>query len=440
MKLSESQRQFLFSPVPYLLFAAGKGSGKTFIGARYAWYKLRQDPTGLGFIGANTVRQLNQVTLPTFNSYLSSIGEEYVFGKRPPWWKSIYDDHTGMYSFRRGGQIVCWSLEKRGGGKYPFDGTNASWFYIDETKDTDLTAFEILMERARINHRTGIQGRITTTPDGAEHWLYDYFADPMRDEYRKENFHVIYGSTTENQENLPPGYVEKMENMYDSELIQERRDGQFIVRAGGSVYHAFSDANIIDNMPYLPGIPVHIGIDFNVAPMSAVVCQYLDDSYIQRFPEHATLWLEIISRFGSLSGVVAVVDEIILMNSNTWQMASEIRSRYQDVYMYPDSSGQQRSTNSSTTDIEILTNAGLRCQYKASNPPVDDRINWVNSMLCNSRGKRSIVISRKAQHLMNDFRKVKRDAKGKIDKSNPKLTHVSDAFGYFISYRHGRII
>ena len=59
------QEEFLFADEFITALIGGIGSGKTWSGAHYAIKKLQENPETMGFIGANTVKQLNDATLAT---------------------------------------------------------------------------------------------------------------------------------------------------------------------------------------------------------------------------------------------------------------------------------------------------------------------------------------------------------------------------------------
>lgn len=409
MNLSKNQHSFLFNNDSDVLLSGGYGSGKTYIGARKAFRKLMQDTSCLGFIGANTYKSLHQIVLKEFTGFLRQLGIEYVYGSRPKWWRSPYDSHDGILSLRPGGQVACWSLDNPSS----YDGLTIGWYWIDETKDTSKEAFDILQARRRAKHETGTQGIVTTIPDGTDQWLYDY--------YITGNRKVIYLSTEDNKNNLEQGYIDRIKAQYDEKLLAEKLHGRFIVKNAGQVYYAFTDANIKE-IPMLPIIPLHVGQDFNVSKMCSVVFQYID------------------------SNVIAAVDEVILRNSNTFELAHELKKRYPDhykagnIYIYPDASGANRASNASQTDFEILRNNGFKILAKNANPPVRDRLNAVNARFKNGSGQIGCYVSSKCKELITDLKKVKFTHKGEIDKSDIELTHATDAAGYFIYFKFPRII
>ena len=70
-------------------------------------------------------------------------------------------------------------------------------------------------------------------------------------------------------------------------------------------------------------------------------------------------------------------------------------------------------------------------------------MNAVNSLLCNHNQQRRLIIDPRCKHLIKDLERVSWKADGhdnllgQVDKSNPHLTHVSDALGYMIERDFG---
>ena len=122
-------------------------------------------------------------------------------------------------------------------------------------------------------------------------------------------------------------------------------------------------------------------MDFNIDPMSAVVC----------IRHHDTL---------------VAIDEIVMFGSNTQEMAQEIRTRYPDkhVIIYPDPASRQRKTSAGgRTDLSILQNAGFEVKAKTRHALVRDRINAVNSRLLYSDGQRNLLIDPKCKQTIESF-------------------------------------
>jgi hypothetical protein len=176
-------------------------------------------------------------------------------------------------------------------------------------------------------------------------------------------------------------------------------------------------------------VPLSWTIDFNMNPFCSVLAQVAN-------------------------GMVYVLDEMILPDSNTLAACEELLSRTQKlssgklyIDVYGDATGEQHRTSASRTDWQIVKAFFGRhtdrfhasFHVPSSNPPVKDRINCVNAKLRNHAGQNRLLIDANCKHLIKDFEQVswKSDPHGNsladLDKSNPMLTHVSDAVGYLIA-------
>jgi hypothetical protein len=157
---------------------------------------------------------------------------------------------------------------------------------------------------------------------------------------------------------------------------------------------------------------IHIGLDFNIDPMSACL-------------------------FHVKNNVVEVFDEIVIYSSNTDEFIDELLSRYpkQKMIVYPDPASRQRKTSAGgRTDLTILQNAGLNVKAKNTHALVRDRVNSVNSKLKSFEGKRSVFINPSCKTLINSLMKqVYKENTTQPEKGNG-YDHMTDALGYAIEY------
>ena len=183
------------------------------------------------------------------------------------------------------------------------------------------------------------------------------------------------------------------------------------VNYAGMIYYNFDrKKNIIDsfNRNYET---LHIGLDFNVDPMCAVVSVIENDR-------------------------IFVIDEIQIWSSNTNEMVEEIKRRYEKrVIVYPDPSARQRKTSAGgMTDLAILKNAGLEVRCRNSAPFVRDRINSVNAKLKNAKGIHSLFIVNSCKNVIKSIeRQIYKEGTHVPDKDSG-YDHFNDALGYMIEY------
>lgn len=210
----------------------------------------------------------------------------------------------------------------------------------------------------------------------------------------------------------------------DSEIAAARRDldeRQFRQEYKGSfedyeglAYYSYGQHNIDDSIEYNENEYVHIGMDFNVNPMTAVFCHIQNDTVLQ---------------FG----------EAFLRESNTFQMCDHIKELFpvRMVTIYPDSTGKSERSNATRSDIVILKKAGFKVLARSSNPRQKDRINAMNRLMKNNGEKtRYRINSKNCPKTINDFNRVESLPDGRLNKQQEKtgLVHTTDGLGYLVNY------
>jgi hypothetical protein len=253
----------------------------------------------------------------------------------------------------------------------------------------------------------------TTTPEGFN-WVYDFFVKQLKDDESLQQYYgIVHASTRKNAKNLPKNYIDKLYATYPANLVDAYVDGQFVNLTGGQVYRQFdrrlNHSDIEDN----GNETLHIGMDFNVGKMSAVV-----------HVERNKLPIAVNEIFGCL---------------DTPDMIAEINRIYPNrkIYVYPDSSGKNRKSNEAgKTDISELKKAGFTVKYKSLNPRVRDRVNSVNAMFCNGAGERRYLVNTNlCKRYTDDLEQQVYNKQGEPDKAHDN-DHMTDAGGYYIAHEY----
>jgi hypothetical protein len=157
---------------------------------------------------------------------------------------------------------------------------------------------------------------------------------------------------------------------------------------------------------------IHIGIDFNLDPMSAVV-----------------LTSKMVTK--------CMYDEIQIWSSNTDELCEEIHRRYRGkkIFVYPDPASKQRKTSAGgRTDLSILTNAGFLPKVMSRHMAIRDRVNSVNAKFCSASGERGIIIHPKCKNLLNSVAKQTYKEGTVLPDKTQGFDHMNDALGYLISF------
>jgi phage terminase large subunit len=227
----------------------------------------------------------------------------------------------------------------------------------------------------------------------------------------KEGYELIKASTWSNPY-LPDGYVDQLKSTYSSSQLAAYLDGEFVNLTSGSVYPEFNRALNASRETIKKDDVLHVGMDFNVTNMSAVI-------HVLRADEpHAVM---------ELTGIY-----------DTPTMTQVLKDRYKGhrIMVYPDASGNARKTvNASESDHAILRAAGFQVMTNARNPRVKDRILSVNHLIHSQGERRYRVNPETCPSLVEALEKQAYDNNGEPDKKSG-FDHVVDAIGYFVVYRY----
>ncbi len=382
ISLLDHQYKFLTSSSKFLLLLGGVGSGKTYAGSAYIHNRSGAFPNAMGGIFAMTYKQLYNVTLRSVFNFLNQMNESYK-----------YNQQKGILNIN-GSELFCGSLDNYD----PIRGIEIGYAWMDEGAYAKREAFDMLMGRLR-DKRGPLEIRITTTPKGFN-YLYDYFHDSD-----SSDFNVINATSHDNLF-LPETYIKSLKESYDEKVYQQEVEGKFINITSGRIYYAFDRSIHVKPIIKSTKHPIYFGNDFNVNPMTSIVCQYVDN-------------------------VLYCLDEIWLMSSDTYEMGDTMGERFGRGWkVVPDSTGKAlRSSAGGVSDHDILRDKGFQI-VGHGNPFRVDRYNTVNNLLEKGR----IVIDPKCVKLIRDLEQVSyKEGSTLPDTAQKDLTHISDCLGY-VSY------
>lgn len=392
VKLLKHQHETLLSIAKYTLLLSGIGGGKSWTGVHWCIGKCKSNPKSLGFIGANTYSQLRDSTLQAVFSELTRLGISFN-----------YNQSSGKLTFL-GKTWLCKSMDN-------YDvirGIEIGEFWLDEVGYTKEEAFLVLTGRLRDKFGS-LTGLLTTSPNGFN-FLYDYFhPNGAKNDI---DYRLIKAKSKDNIF-LPEGYLDGLYKQYNSKQVLQELEGEFVNISSGSIYWGFSrEKNVKEfNLDLIDKdwrtYPLHVGMDFNVNPMTATVGVMLKN-------------------------VLYIFDELFLKDSNTFQMADRIAAKYgmNGINIYADASGDSRKTSSAKTDHQILKERfGHGVVKHSRNPFRVDRYNCVNAAF----EKELVVIHPNLKMVIKDFEQMAyKQGTNEPDLKDSDMGHISDAFGYKI--------
>jgi len=386
MNLTEPQKQISASNSRFRVVAAGRRFGKSYL-AMNELAKFARFPDRRVLAIAPTYKQVKNIIWDELKGQLLDRN----------WVKKINESELTI-TLKNNSRITLRSAdnyEALRGAKYDF-------IVLDEVADMNPTVwFQVL--RPTLSD-TGGHALFIGSPKGQGNWFFDLWTNSGNTEdWASWQFTTLEGG------NVPPEEIEAAKRDLSEREFEQEYCARFVTWAG-QIFYAYSEENI---KPY-PGFadartPLHIGMDFNNSPMSAVICAKGAD------------WLHVF-------------DEIEIYGSNTFEMVTELRNRYgtqRQMFVYPDASGAKRTTNSpGLSDHIILQNNGFRLVVDPSNPPVSEAVASVNTMLCNTNGERRLFIDPKCKKTRECLIKHSYKEGTKVVDKDSGYDHITDALRY----------
>ena len=403
--LNVPQASFLAMPHKFRAYVAGFGSGKTWVGCGGLMQHFWEYPRINAGYFAPTYPQIRDIFYPT----VEEVARDW--GLRVDIVESNKEVH--IYEGRRyRGTVICRSMEK----PETIIGFKIGKALCDELDVMKAQKARLAWRKIIARMRYAVDGLkngvdVTTTPEGFK-FVYEQFVKAVRDKPHLGGLYgLIQASTYDNAANLPDDYIQSLLDSYPPELIDAYLRGQFVNLTSGSIYPNFDRNLNHTDAEMREGEPLHIGMDFNVLRMAAVV-------YVIR------------------DGRPLAVDELVDVR-DTPAMARMIAERWRPghaITIYPDASGQNTSSKSaSESDLSILRQAGFSLNVTGTNPAVRDRVLATNAMLLNANGERRMQVNtHRCPKFTEGLEQQAYDKNGEPDKSSG-VDHVNDAGTYPIA-------
>jgi hypothetical protein len=396
LKLTEPQEDFIFSEAIHPAMVAGYGAGKSQAAViRIALLALKYKGLSFAFVEP-TYDLIRLIAFPRFEEILDSWGVKYNLNKA-----------DAIIKLDNGSQIIFRSADS----PERLVGFEVSDAVIDEADtlriDQARTVWTKMLGRIRERKPDNSPNTLAavSTPEGFG-FMYEMWGKEKR-----EGYELIKAPTSSNPY-LPDGYIAQLQATYSGSQLSAYLDGNFVNLNAGSVYHEFDRNLNATSQTIMADDVLHIGLDFNVANMSAVVHVVRGDSV------HAV---------NEITGVF-----------DTPTMGRILKEKYpaHRILIYPDASGNARkSNNASESDHSILRSFGFQVLVNSRNPFVKDRVLSVNAMINNQGERRYFVNAQYCPSLAESLEKQSYDKNGEPDKKSG-FDHVVDATGYFIAYRY----
>lgn len=401
IKLHSRQREVFVDQHRFRCIVAGRRWGKS--------------NEALAEIIAAAARAPNQIVWyvsPTYGM-ARQILWDLVKERIPRKWRKGDPNETRMsIRLRNGSRIMLKGADKPD----TLRGVGLNFVVIDEAQDiTPDTWYKVLYPTLA---STLGRALIIGTPKSFN-WLHDVYVLGQRgDTYRdkngvlRKNSYKSWQFPTITSPFVPPSEIEAARHNLDEKSFRQEFEASFETMAG-RVYYAFERKIHVGAYPFNPLLPIWVGQDFNINPMSSVIMQ----------PQP--------------NGEIWVVDECILPGSNTQETADELARRFyrqqNRVVVYPDPAAKNRQSARGESDLDILKDAGFRrLKYRRKHPPVADRVNAVNRMFKSADGAIKMRVNQTCKETIKSLEQtIYKEGSREVDKS-AGLEHAADALGYCI--------
>jgi hypothetical protein len=389
--LSKAQQQIFDDNSRFKVVIAGRRFGKTFLAIQALCYHARIPDQEVWYV-APSYKQAKLIVWRKLKARLQDLR-----------WVRKTNESELSIELKNGSRISL----KGADNEDSLRGVGLNYIILDEFADIDPEAwYEVL--RPTLADTEG-SAMFIGTPKGIANWSYDLYQYELEfgDTWKSFQFTTIDGG------NVKPAELEAARRDLDERTFRQEFLATFETYAG-RIYYAFDrKLNVVDGLFETRDLDVlYIGMDFNIDPMSAVIAIRKGET-------------------------LCVIDEIRMFSSNTAEIVEEIKSRYpkSKIWVYPDPASRQRKTSAGgSTDLTILQNSGFVVKAPNSHTPVRDRINAVNSRLCDSTGKRHLFFMPKCKYTIEGLeRHTYKEGTVQPDKDSG-YDHMMDALGYMVDY------
>ena len=358
--------------------------------------KLKYKKLNQGYF-APTHDLVKLIAFPRISNLLTELGLKFDLNKSDK-----------IFTIKNYGQIICRSMDNPD-SIVGFEIADAVVDELDTLKKEHAeNAWNKIIARCRQPKNDGLPNTaaVGTTPEGFR-FCYDRWVKNGGGDYQ------LVKAPTMSNPYIPQSYIDSLRATYNPKLLSAYLDGEFVNLTSGAVYPDFDRQLNASFESVQDGDVLHVGMDFNVLKMAAVV-------YVIR------------------DSLPHAVDELVGVR-DTPTMAVLLKERYPNhkICIYPDAAGQATSSkNSSESDHAILRQHGFTLYVNGTNPAIKDRLNAMNSLILNSQGERRYFVNPlRCPELTGALEQQVYDKFGMPDKASG-VDHVLDAGGYFIAYKY----
>jgi hypothetical protein len=388
MPLSSPQQTIVDAKQRFKVVIAGRRFGKTHLSVRELCKAARLPEKEVWYV-APTYKQAKMIVFKKLRKKLQDLR-----------WVSKINETNMSFELKNGSTISL-----KGADNYDsLRGVGLDFLVMDEFADIDEEAWTETL-RPTLADKMG-SALFIGTPKGMN-WAKDLY--DLAEEYPEE--WASFQFTTEQGGNVSVEEIEAARRSLDIRTFNQEFRATFETFSG-RIFYAFDRKYNVK--PYTDPLPreLHLGVDFNVDPMSATVAV-------------------------KTGNVLHIIDELKIFGSNTEELVEEVKTRYpgHTIIAYPDPAGAQRKTSAGgKTDHTILRNAGFTVKAPHGHNAVRDGINAVNAKLRSSSGVTTLYIDPRCKYVIECLEKQTYKEGTSIPDKDSGFDHMNDALRYKVDY------
>ena len=391
MQLSQPQQTIADDPHRFKVAICGRRFGKTFLSIRQLAYFGRIPRREIFYI-TSSYRAAKMIVWKPLKHRLQDLR-----------WVSKINESELSILLKNGTTISLKGAENPDALR----GVSLDYAVIDEAAQVDPNVwYEVV--RPALADRQG-HAMFISTPLGKSNWTYDLFCQAETNaSWASFQYTTLQGGWVK-----PEEIASAREDMSERQFRQEF-EATFETYENRVAWAFDRKIHVIEPIHDIDTRQLFIGMDFNVAPMSAVIAVQQGDT-------------------------MTVIDEMTVYGSNTDEIAQEILTRYprSRITVYPDPAGSQRKTSANgMTDHKILENRGFRVLAPRKHDAVRDRINATNARFCNASGEHRLFVTRNCKNLIESLEKHTFKPNTSIPDKDSGWDHAFDALSYMIAYMY----
>jgi hypothetical protein len=389
IKLHPLQAEVYNDKHRFRVVAAGRRAGKSYLSIAEL---IR---------AASKPKTINWYVAPTYTMCRTIIWRQLQDMIPKQWVMKIHDTRLEI-TLVNGAQICLKGADNADGLR----GVGLDFLVIDEVQDVDKEAWTAVL-RPTLAVSQGRALFIGTSK--SFNFLWELFIQERTNpEWKSWQFKTVDSPFVSEAE------IDAARQDMDAKMFAQEFEAEFSNMAG-RVAHAFDRRIHVVPRAFNPNLPIWIGQDFNLDPMSGVVAQK---------QQNGELW---------------IVDEITRFDSSVMDLCDQLDARFwrwiDRVVIYPDPAGGQRQHGRGESSFQILQERGFKnLRHRRRAPAITDKINAINRMLMNAKGEPKLFVDPSCARTIQSLEQtIYKEGTNDIDKRQG-IEHHLDALGYLCEY------